>query len=117
MCFKTEYRSVILSEQAKFHHYPLRGSLACDWTPVAAGKLELLARETYGGCWSCRKGRRQKMNETRENHRVVHERQIRGPHLCDILRWNDCVAHVPASWSWCQDSAWREVGEVGLDLG
>lgn len=46
-------------------HYPLRGSLACDWTPVAAGKLELLARETYGGCWSCRTGAGQKMTHVR----------------------------------------------------
>lgn len=37
--------------------------------------------------------------------------------LCDVLCWHDCIAHVPASWSWCQNGAWREVGEVGLDLG
>lgn len=37
--------------------------------------------------------------------------------LCDILCWHNCVAHIPTPRSWCQDSAWRQVGEVGLDLG
>lgn len=32
------------------------------------------------------------------------------------MRWQDCVAHVPAPVGWCQDGGGK-VGEVGLDLG
>lgn len=44
------------------------------------------------------------------------EKKRNNPNLCDILCWNDGIAHIPASWSWCQNGAWRKVGEVGLDL-
>lgn len=36
--------------------------------------------------------------------------------LRDVLCWQDCVAHVPATVGWCQDGGGK-VGEVGLDLG
>lgn len=37
-------------KQKQIKFYPLRGILACDWTPVEVWKLELLARVTNGVC-------------------------------------------------------------------
>lgn len=66
---------------------------------------------------------RQKTQQNRLNayisKRSVYKRThhtLNPTNLCNILCWHNCIAHVPASGSWCQDGAWREVGEVGLDL-
>lgn len=62
-----------------------------------------------------------KKNVMRENQSALVRKREPEKHthtnLRDILCWHDGVANVPASWSWCQDSTRREVGEVGLDLG
>lgn len=61
---------------------------------------------------------------TKENNKlnkyqslIERENSKSTTNLCNVLRWHNCVAHISASWSWCQDSPWWEVSEVGLDLG
>lgn len=99
-----------------------------------AEKLELLASVTNGGCWIYEKGRNTilKLTQEKEMHLLKTKKQKKTKtkkpfkpkstqrsfaNLCDILCWHNRVTHIPSSWSWCQDGAWREVGEVGLDLG
>lgn len=82
-----------------------------------AGKPELLARVTNGDCWSYK--RRNDTTGSEWKHVNIKDEWLKNKNaadLCDVLCWHDRVAHVAASRSWCQDGAWREVGEVGLDL-